>query len=70
MTKESLFFIVEASTVFFWGMASDRFGRKPILLLGPLGLAVALLSFGLARSFHVMIISRAFQGAFNGNIGA
>ncbi|KAG5653635.1 hypothetical protein H0H81_011737 [Sphagnurus paluster] len=33
---ESAFFFAEAFTVFHWGCASDKFGRRPILLLGPL----------------------------------
>lgn len=52
-----------------WGMASDRFGRRPILLLGPLGLFIATLCFGLSTQYRELIIFRSIQGAFNGNIG-
>lgn len=66
---QSLFFLAEAVTVFYWGRASDRFGRKPILLLGPLGLSCAMLSFGLSNNFWMLVLCRCLQGVFNGNIG-
>ncbi|TFK75575.1 MFS general substrate transporter, partial [Pluteus cervinus] len=66
---ESVFFVTEALTVFQWGRASDRYGRKPILVLGPLGLALAMLGFGFSKSFWPLVAFRCFQGAFNGNIG-
>ncbi|KAL9714425.1 hypothetical protein Ac2012v2_002740 [Leucoagaricus gongylophorus] len=66
---ESAFFFAEAATVFQWGWLSDRFGRRPILLLGPLGLTFAMLRFGYSTSFLSMVLSRCMQGIFNGNIG-
>ncbi|KAJ3867400.1 major facilitator superfamily domain-containing protein [Lentinula novae-zelandiae] len=66
---ESAFFLAECFTVMLWGMASDRFGRRPILLLGPLGLFISTLCFGLSTQYRELIIFRSIQGAFNGNIG-
>jgi len=66
---ESIFFVSEALSVYHWGRASDFYGRKPILLIGPLGLAFAVLGFGLSKSFWGMVIARAAMGVFNGNIG-
>ncbi|KAF8622842.1 hypothetical protein AX15_006689 [Amanita polypyramis BW_CC] len=66
---ESLFFFAQALTVVFWGMASDRFGRRPVLILGPLGLSIAMLGFGASTSFWLLVFSRCFQGVFTGNIG-
>ncbi|KAF8640233.1 hypothetical protein AX16_010129 [Volvariella volvacea WC 439] len=66
---ESIFFLAEALTVVSWGRASDYFGRRPILLLGPFGLSVAMLSFGWSKHFWALVVSRCFQGVFNGNIG-
>lgn len=68
-TIESIFFISETATVFMWGYASDTFGRKPVLLLGPLGLSLAMLGFGLSKTFWPLLVYRCFQGFFNGNIG-
>ena len=45
-----------------WGDLSDRFGRKPILLIGALGNAVSMLMFGLADSMNMMFASRALAG--------
>ncbi|KAG5644649.1 hypothetical protein DXG03_008031 [Asterophora parasitica] len=66
---ESSFFFAEAFTVFHWGRLSDKLGRRPVILLGPLGLTIATLSFGLSNNFWTLVVSRWMQGAFNGNIG-
>ena len=43
-------------TVMFWSRMSDHIGRKPILLLGTLALAISNLSFGLSRSFWALVV--------------
>jgi DHA1 family bicyclomycin/chloramphenicol resistance-like MFS transporter len=46
----------------FWGLMSDRFGRRPILICG-LGLYVlAALLCGLAGSFHTLLVWRFIHG--------
>ena len=46
----------------FWGLMSDRFGRRPILI-GGLGLYVlAALLCGLAGSFHTLLMWRFVHG--------
>ena len=46
----------------FWGLMSDRFGRRPVLL-GGLGLYVlAALLCGLADSFHALLVWRLVHG--------
>ncbi|KAF8217611.1 major facilitator superfamily domain-containing protein [Mycena galopus ATCC 62051] len=66
---ESVFFITEFLSVYSWGRASDHFGRRPILLLGPLGLALSLIAFGASKTFASLVFWRSLQGVFNGNIG-
>ncbi|KAK1226807.1 hypothetical protein PQX77_010214 [Marasmius sp. AFHP31] len=66
---ESLFFVAECLTVFHWGRISDRIGRRPVLLIGPLGLTFAMLGFGLSKTFWHMVVFRCAQGVFNGNLG-
>ncbi|KAJ7911437.1 major facilitator superfamily domain-containing protein [Mycena leptocephala] len=66
---ESLFFITEAMTVLQWSRASDRIGRKPILLVGLFGSAISMLCFGLSRTFWALVISRCLTGLLNGNTG-
>src|SRR5690606_15333310 len=51
-----------------WGRLSDRFGRRPILLITIGGSVIAFLVFGLADSLMMLFISRAISGMFAGNI--
>ncbi|KAJ6484064.1 major facilitator superfamily multidrug-resistance, DHA1 sub-family [Mycena sanguinolenta] len=66
---ESSFFLAEALTVYQFGRLSDIYGRRPVLLLAPLGLGLAMLGFGLSKSFWALLGFRCVQGAFNGNLG-
>ncbi|KAJ3892720.1 major facilitator superfamily domain-containing protein [Lentinula edodes] len=66
---ESVFFFSESLTTMLWGHASDRYGRRTILLLGPLGLAVVTSLFGLSSKYWTLILFRSLQGIFNGNLG-
>lgn len=34
-----------------WGILSDRFGRKPVVVIGTFGAAIGLIMFGLSKSF-------------------
>lgn len=45
-----------------WGRLSDRYGRKPAILLGLLGNAVALIGFGLAKDYVWLMIARSAAG--------
>ena len=68
-SQESMFFLAKAVTVVFWGMASDRFGRRSVLIFGPLGLSIAMFGFGASKQFSSLVMFRLFQGVFNGNMG-
>jgi MFS family permease len=52
-----------------WGRASDRIGRKPILLGGLLGISLSMIGFGLSRQFWSVVLARCAEGALCGNIG-
>ena len=44
-----------------WGMISDRYGRKPAIIVGTLGSGLGILVFGLARTFpQGMYVHEAF----------
>lgn len=45
-----------------WGDLSDRFGRKPILIIGAVGNALSMLMFGLSSSLWMLFASRALAG--------
>jgi MFS transporter, DHA1 family, tetracycline resistance protein len=51
-----------------WGRASDRFGRRPIMLITIAGTCGALLMLGLAESILGLFISRLLSGLFSANI--
>lgn len=46
----------------FWGRMSDRYGRKPILIITLLGGAAAFLCFALSTSWLGLLAGRALQG--------
>ena len=52
----------------FWGILSDRFGRKPIILIGLLGLSLSFLVFALTANLATLFISRFVQGLFSGAV--
>ncbi|KAF7317141.1 Major facilitator superfamily multidrug-resistance DHA1 sub-family [Mycena chlorophos] len=84
-TQEALFFLTEAISALQWSRASDRVGRKPILLIGSFGTALSIFAFGLSKTFLTLVIrqvnpisdylilsavgSRCLCGLLNGNIG-
>jgi multidrug resistance protein len=52
-----------------WGRVSDRYGRRPALLIGLSASAVAYVVFGLADSVWLLFASRIVQGAGGGTTG-
>ncbi|KDR78804.1 hypothetical protein GALMADRAFT_224047 [Galerina marginata CBS 339.88] len=66
---ESAFYFAESLTCVPWGYMSDKYGRRPILLCAPVGLALSMLIFGSSTTFWPLVVSRCFQGIFNGNVG-
>ena len=50
----------------FWGPVSDRFGRRPVLLIGMLAYVLASVGCSLAPSMDLLIVWRAVQGAAMG----
>ncbi|KAA1109916.1 hypothetical protein PGT21_003111 [Puccinia graminis f. sp. tritici] len=64
---ESIFSLAQFSTIILWGKLSDRIGRKPVLLIGLLGVSISTLAFGFSSSFWTMIAARSIGGILNGN---
>ena len=52
-----------------WGYLADCLGRKPVMLIGLAGSAVAPVLFGMASNLPVAFIARGLDGFFCGNIG-
>lgn len=57
-----LFIFASAFGQLIYGSASDRFGRKPVLLAGLVIYTVSALVAALAPSIEVVLVARAFQG--------
>lgn len=53
-----------------WGRLSDRFGRRPIILVSLLGSTLSYVMFALARDYTWLLVSRAFAGLCGANITA
>ncbi|MFN6560764.1 MAG: MFS transporter [Nostoc sp. ChiSLP01] len=51
-----------------WGGFSDRYGRRPILLLTLSGSVIAYIGLGIANSLWMLFIARGFAGMMAGNI--
>ncbi len=52
----------------FWGWASDRVGRRPILLVGLVGSAVSYVIFAYAGSVAMLLLSRVLAGVVGANV--
>lgn len=55
-------------TCFLWGRMSDRYGRKPFLLLGVLGTFCSMMCLGVATTFWQALLARIIGGLFNSNL--
>ena len=49
----------------FWGSLSDRFGRKPILVIGVFGNALSLALMGFSTTYWMLFGSRALAGVLS-----
>src|SRR4051812_22981279 len=51
-----------------WGRFSDRYGRRPALLIGLTESAIAYVIFAFADSLWLLFLSRLVQGAGGGTV--
>lgn len=52
-----------------WGMAADKYGRKPIMIIGVSSVIVFNTLFGMSTSFWMAVSMRFLLGSFNGMLG-
>ena len=63
------FSIAQLASAPLWGKFSDRYGRRPALLVGLLISAVAYVIFAYAATLWLLLLSRIVQGLGGGTIG-
>jgi multidrug resistance protein len=64
----SSFAIAQLITAPIWGRFSDRYGRRPALLVGLSASAIAYVVFGFANALWLLFLSRLVQGAGGGTV--
>ncbi|KAF9056710.1 major facilitator superfamily domain-containing protein [Rhodocollybia butyracea] len=63
---DSTFAITQFLATYHWSMLSNRFGRKPVALIGTFGVALSTVYLGLSTSLTHLLILRAIGGIFGG----
>ncbi|KFK25600.1 hypothetical protein AALP_AA8G135600 [Arabis alpina] len=63
------FMLGRALTSVIWGIVADRYGRKPVILIGTASVVIFNTLFGLSLNFWMAIITRFCLGSFNGLLG-
>ena len=61
--------VAQLITAPLWGRVSDRFGRRPAILISLGAAAIAYVIFGYAETLGVLLLSRLVQGAGGGTTG-
>ncbi|WCJ28672.1 zinc induced facilitator-like 1 [Euphorbia peplus] len=65
----SAFMLGRALTSILWGMIADRYGRRPVIIIGMLSLIVFNTLFGLSTSFWMAVSMRFLLGSLCGILG-
>lgn len=65
----SAFTVAQLVSAPIWGRFSDKFGRRPALLVALAASAIAYLVFGFANTLLLLLLSRLVQGAGGGTVG-
>lgn len=63
------FSLSQGFTGLAWGAASDKFGRKPMILIGLFNTMVTMLLWGFSTNMTMAITARTLAGLGNGNVG-
>ncbi|KAK6228420.1 Major facilitator superfamily - like 6 [Theobroma cacao] len=65
----SAFMLGRASTSVLWGIIADRYGRKPVIIMGTITVVVFNTLFGLSVNFYMAVTTRFLLGSLNGLLG-
>jgi len=64
----SAFFIFYAVGMLFWGPLSDKYGRKPVLIMGSIVYMMCSIACALSSNIYFLILARSLQGIGAGGI--
>jgi MFS family permease len=56
--QESIFAVMQLCSIYQWAKVSDVIGRRPVLFMGALGLALSSVLFGLSKSLAMVVVAR------------
>ncbi|KAG4971006.1 hypothetical protein JHK84_037098 [Glycine max] len=65
----SAFMFGRCLTSVMWGIVADRYGRKPVIVIGIIVVVIFNTLFGLSTSFWMAVIMRFLLGSLNGLLG-
>lgn len=65
----SSYMLGRAFTSVLWGIVADRYGRKPVIIIGSTTVVIFNSLFGLSVNFWMAIATRFLLGALNGLLG-
>ncbi|MGH9260828.1 MAG: MFS transporter, partial [Acidimicrobiales bacterium] len=65
----SAFAVAQLVSSTYWGRFSDRYGRRPALLVGLSAAAIAFVVFGFATTLWMLFAARLVQGLGGGTTG-
>lgn len=65
----SSFSLAQLLSAPLWGRLSDKWGRRPVIMVALFSSAISYAVFGFAHSLVVLFISRIVQGAGGGTVG-
>ena len=64
-----MFAVAQLASAPFWGRFSDKFGRRPALMIGLGAAAASYVIFAFASSLELLFLCRIVQGAGGGTVG-
>jgi MFS family permease len=65
----SSYYIAQFMSASFWGVMSDKYGRRIVLLIGILGGCITSFLFGFSKNLYWALSTRVLFGLVNGNLG-
>ncbi|XP_027176137.1 protein ZINC INDUCED FACILITATOR-LIKE 1-like isoform X1 [Coffea eugenioides] len=65
----SSFMFGRALTSLLWGLVADRYGRKPVILIGTVAVVIFNTLFGLSSNFWMAVSMRFLLGSLSGVLG-